>query len=98
LCRLLLPSVSRLVVADQSEAALAELATRCGSEKLVTRKLDVRDNVAVEEFARFVSATVGPPQFLFYTAGICTIEPFAETTPQNWERAVAINLNGAFYC
>ena len=96
--RLLLPSVSRLVVADQSDAALAALAKRCGSEKLLTRKLDVRDSGAVEEFARFVSTTVGAPQFLFYTAGILTIEPFVETTPQNWERAVAINLNGAFYC
>jgi len=96
--RLLLPSVSRLVVADQSDAALAELAKECGSEKLLTRKLDVRDSTAVEEFARFVNATTGAPQFLFYTAGILTIEPFVETTPQNWERAVAINLNGAFYC
>lgn len=96
--RPLLPSVSWLIVADQSDAALAELAKECGSEKLLTRKLDVRDSTAVEEFARFVNATVGAPQFLFYTAGILTIEPFVETTPQNWERAVAVNLNGAFYC
>ena len=96
--RLLLSSVSRLVVADHSELALAELAEKCGSEKLLTRKLDVRDSAAVEEFARFVNATARAPQFLFYTAGILTIEPFVETTPQNWERAVAVNLNGAFYC
>jgi NAD(P)-dependent dehydrogenase (short-subunit alcohol dehydrogenase family) len=96
--RLLEPSVSRLVVADQSDVALAELAKECGSEKLLTRKLDVRDSGAVEEFARFVNTTVGAPQFLFYTAGILTIEPFVETTPQNWERAVAVNLHGAFYC
>ena len=96
--RLLLPSVARVVVADQGESALAELAKECGSEKLLTRKLDVRDSAAVEEFARFVSTTAGAPQFLFYTAGILTIEPFVETTPQNWERAVAVNLHGAFYC
>lgn len=96
--RLLLPNAQRVVVADQSDAALAELAEECGSEKLLTRKLDVRNSASVEEFAAFLSTAVGAPQFLFYTAGILTIEPFVETTPQNWERAVAVNLNGAFYC
>ncbi len=96
--RLLMPSVERVVVADQSEAALAELAQEFGSDELLTRTLDVRDSAAVQEFARFVNASVGTPRFLFYTAGILTIEPFVETTPQNWERAVAVNLSGAFYC
>ena len=96
--RLLLPSAKHLVVADQSEVALAKLAAEHGSQKLLTRKLDVRDSAAVEDFAGFLSSTVGAPQFLFYTVGILTIEPFMETTPQNWERAVAINLSGAFYC
>ena len=96
--RLLVPCVKHIVVADHSEAALAALTRECGSEKLLTKKLDVRDSVAVDEFARFVSTNAGTPQFLFYTAGILTIEPFVETTPQNWERAVAVNLSGAFYC
>jgi NAD(P)-dependent dehydrogenase (short-subunit alcohol dehydrogenase family) len=96
--RLLLPNAERVVVADQSETALAELMDKCRSEKLLTRKLDVRDSAAVENFARFVNTTAGAPQFLFYTAGILTIEPFVETTPQNWERAMAVNLSGAFYC
>ncbi len=96
--RLLAPLASRLVVADFNEAAVAELAGKYDSEKSLTRKLDVRDSAAVEEFAHFVSTTAGAPQFLFYTAGILTIEPFVETTPQSWERAVAINLHGAFYC
>src|SRR5687768_14623798 len=88
--RLLEPAASRLVVADYSDAALAELANKCGSNQLLTRKLDVRESGAVEEFTGFLSAAVGPPQFLFYTAGILTTEPFVETTPQNWERAVAV--------
>lgn len=96
--RLLLPTASRVIVADHSETALAVLAKECGSEKLLTKRLDVREVAAAREFADFVRSSGGPPQFLFYTAGILTIEPFVETTPENWERAVAVNLSGAFYC
>jgi 3-oxoacyl-[acyl-carrier protein] reductase len=96
--RLLAPCVARLVVADHNESLLASLAEKYPASLLLTRKLDVRDSLAVAEFASFLSTTVGAPQFLFYTAGILTVEPFVETTSRDWERAVAINLHGAFYC
>ena len=96
--RLLAGSVSNLVVADQNEALLGELRECSESTKLSVRKLDVRDSLAVADFFSFVRTTVGCPHFVFYTAGILTIEPFADTTPEIWDRAVDINLNGAFYC
>lgn len=96
--RLLMPRVGALVVADQREAALVQLASECNSPKLRTKTLDVCDSAAVADFANFVSTTVGAPQFFFYTAGILTVEPFVETTARDWERAVAVNLTGAFHC
>ena len=42
----------------------------------------------VADFASFLGTAVGSPQFLFFTAGILTIEPFLETTTLDWERAV----------
>jgi len=96
--RLLEPSVARVVVADYNDSLLAQLTHQNANGRLLARKLDVRDNAAVADFASYLSTTIGAPQFLFYTAGILTVEPFTETTPQNWERAVAVNLNGAFYC
>jgi NAD(P)-dependent dehydrogenase (short-subunit alcohol dehydrogenase family) len=96
--RLLEPSVARLVVADYNDSLLAQLREKHGAGRLLTRKLDVSDSAAVVEFASFLSTTVGAPQFFFYTVGILTVEPFISTTFQDWERAVAVNLHGAFYC
>lgn len=96
--RLLEPNVARLVVADYNASLLAQLSEKHGVSRLLTRKLDVSDSAAVAEFASFLSTTVGAPQFFFYTAGILTVEPFISTTFQDWERAVAVNLHGAFYC
>ncbi|MBC7855885.1 MAG: SDR family oxidoreductase [Pirellulaceae bacterium] len=96
--RLLTPSIGSLVVADHNDAVLDQLAGQIGSAKLLKRKLDVCDSAAVEDFAHFLSTTVGAPHFFFYTAGILTVEPFAQTTARDWERAVAVNLTGAFHC
>src|SRR4051812_40852744 len=98
IARLLAPVVARLVVADHSEASLAQLAGQGDSSGLATKKLDVTDSAAVSDFASFLSGTVGAPQFLFYTAGILTIEPFLATTSRDWERAIGVNLDGAFFC
>lgn len=91
-------SVANLVVADRDEALLEKLAASCKPAKLQTRKLDVRDVAAVAEFFASVKATVGTPDFLFYTAGILNVETFAKTTSDIWDRAVGVNLSGAFYC
>lgn len=95
---LLAGSVANLVVADRDEALLEKLAATCKPAKLLTRKLDVRDAKAVAEFFTFVKTTTGPPDFLFYTAGILNVESFADTTSEIWDRAVSVNLSGAFYC
>ena len=98
IARLLAPSAANLVVADRDEAALNKLAATCKPAKLLTRSLDVRDAKAVAELFALVKATVGVPDFLFYTAGILNVESLAETTVDMWDRAVSINLSGAFYC
>ncbi len=86
-----------LVVADHDERVLQKLAA-IGSAKILTRTLDVRDPAAVEAFFAFVKANAGVPDYLFYTAGILNIESFADTSEALWNRAVDVNLNGAFYC
>lgn len=96
--RLLAPSVGKLVVADFNESLLTGLKENYDSAPLTTKRLDVTDSEAIADFAGFVAAAVGPPQFLFYAVGILTVEPFLATATKDWERAVAVNLNGAFYC
>jgi NAD(P)-dependent dehydrogenase (short-subunit alcohol dehydrogenase family) len=98
IARLLAGSVSHLVVADRDEELLGRLNNFGKTTTVLTRKLDVRDHSAVADFFKFVQTTVGSPHFVFYTAGILNIEPFVETAPEIWQRAVDVNLNGAFYC
>ncbi|MCY2967118.1 MAG: SDR family NAD(P)-dependent oxidoreductase [Planctomycetota bacterium] len=97
--RFLSSQVARLVVADRDPKLLARIAgPGVGSAQITTRTLDVQDGQGVADFFRFVQTTVGTPDFLFYTAGILNIESFAETSDEIWNRAVNVNLNGAFYC
>ena len=96
--RMLTGSVSNLVVADQNQASLDALPETSGPTTLWKRKLDVRNPSAVSELFTEIETKIGGLDYLFYAAGILNIEPLAETTPDLWNRALEINLNGAFYC
>lgn len=102
-----------VIVADANECRLKQLEATCQSARLATsslatdmpttnvlatRTLDVRDSRAVEEFFESVEAAVGSLDFVFYTAGVLNVEPFSELSSELWQRAIEINLNGAFYC
>ncbi|MFO0819652.1 MAG: SDR family oxidoreductase [Pirellulales bacterium] len=94
----LLQGGARVVVADHSVESLERLRAAFADHDVSTQVLDVRDARAVDSFFVHVRETIGPPDYLFYTAGILTIERFAETQPADWERVVDVNLNGAFFC
>lgn len=96
--QLLAGHASTLVVADYDGGLLDKVATGRGTAKLVTQRLDVRDTTAVADFFKSSSNQIGAPHYLFYTAGILNIESFADTTADVWNRAINVNLNGAFYC
>lgn len=95
---LLAESAARIVVADCDERALARLSAAHGPEQLTAHRLDVRDADAVGEFFQSVKAAHGAAKFLFYTAGILNVEPLSELTCDGWDRAIGVNLSGAFYC
>jgi NAD(P)-dependent dehydrogenase (short-subunit alcohol dehydrogenase family) len=88
---------ARVAVADHSVANLELAAPLLPAGSPAPQTLDVGDSQAVARFAQQVIARAGVPHFLFYTAGILTIEPFLETTAESWNRAVQVNLNGAFH-
>ena len=93
---------AKIVVADRSDEQLrtvtAALATSTSQASVQVRKLDVCDEAEVTRVFADITATVGVPQFLFYTAGILNLERLADTTNSQWERAIDINLNGVFRC
>ncbi len=60
---------------------------------------DVSDPVAVATLFEGVRARLGRLDLLFNNAGISTPSKTPdETALDDWHRAVAINLNGAYYC
>jgi NAD(P)-dependent dehydrogenase (short-subunit alcohol dehydrogenase family) len=56
--------------------------------------VDVRDAAAVNAAAEGVSEA----DLLVNSAGVGAIAPSAELRPQTWDRVVAVNLSGTFYC
>ncbi len=95
--KLLAGTVGQLVVADRDESLLTQLQAEFGSQRFHIHPLDVRDPAAVARLFTELDQTFGAPDYLFYTAGILNIEPFAEMSPELWNRAIEINLSGAFY-
>lgn len=59
---------------------------------------DVSDEAAVDIAFSQVEEQLGPTSVLVLNAGIFPIMPFVETTTEVWERTLAINLTGAFFC
>ncbi len=95
---LLRQCAANVVVADRNESLLERVASGGGPARVVVRTLDVQNPAAVADFFTSIQSTVATPDFLFYTAGILNIESFWDTTGDIWNRAVNVNLNGAFYC
>jgi NAD(P)-dependent dehydrogenase (short-subunit alcohol dehydrogenase family) len=58
--------------------------------------VDVRDPLSVGSVTRKVAVTVGPPQVLVNVAGIGVAATVLETSDEDWNRVLAVNLTGPF--
>ena len=61
-------------------------------------ELDVTSRPDVDAALAKVQAELGPLDVLVNNAGIDVIKPFIESTPEEWERILAVNLTGLFNC
>lgn len=96
--RVVADTASRVIVADCNPSLLDAIRTEVPGAPIQVRQIDVRQVSSVAKFFEDVKVEVGAPDFLFYTAGILNLQQLVETTPELWDQAVGINLNGAFYC
>jgi NAD(P)-dependent dehydrogenase (short-subunit alcohol dehydrogenase family) len=91
---------ARLALLDRDaprlEAAAGELAR--GGAEVVPLAASVADPRAVEDAFAVVDARLGPVDVLVGSAGIAMNRPTLELTPEDWQRAVDVNLTGAFLC
>lgn len=68
-----------------------------GGEALVL-PTDVSDRESVDRAFTAIEDKWGPVQYLVNNAAVLPLVPFADTTPEIWDRTVAINLTGYYNC
>lgn len=70
-----------------------------GKMALLWHPCDVADRQAVGQLFAWVEKVLGPVDILINSAGInIRRRAVAELEPADWERVIAVNLHGAFYC
>lgn len=97
LCREIAAQGAAVAVADldatRAETVAAEVAAAHGTRTLGL-VLDVTDDDAVRSAVRRVEDELGPLTGLVNNAGIDVIGPFVDSTPDVWDRLIAVNLRG----
>ncbi len=77
-----------------AKRAAEEMKARLGCAVVC---MDVSDAESVQSAVEGVIKEYGHIDVLVNNAGISLIKPFLDTTPSEWERMIAVDLNGCFY-
>jgi 2-hydroxycyclohexanecarboxyl-CoA dehydrogenase len=80
-----------------AEAAVQELRQK-GHEAMAPGSVDVSDRAQVNDAVQRVRDALGPALVLVNNAGLPGFAPFLKITDEEWDRILAVNLNGPFYC
>jgi len=88
---------ARVVLGDLDKAGLERMAAELGGPVRVKRT-DVtrRDDIAA--LFALTDEAFGPVEILVTCAGIISSAPLAEMTETEWDRVLAINTKGTFFC
>jgi 3-oxoacyl-[acyl-carrier protein] reductase len=79
------------------ERAAREVAGAAAADQLTTIAFDVTDPLACGSAVERIGREFGPIDILVNNAGILSRNKLADTTPEEWHRVLAVNLDGAFY-
>ena len=90
----------RVALFDSSAEAARKAAAELVADGLhaVAYQVDVADADAVEAAVRLVRKDFGPVQIVVTSAGVEEYTAFEEITREQWDRILAVNLNGTFSC
>ncbi len=89
---------ARVVVADFNEKAAQETAAaiRQAGGEAISVQVDVSDSAQVQRLVDTTLQTYGGIDILVNNAGILLFGTALDTSQQDWERVIAINLTGTF--
>lgn len=80
------------------EEVVAEINKDGAEKEAAAFKMDVADKQDVERVFDEVVSTCGRLDILVNNAGIYQSKPVLDITEEEWERMIAIDLTGAFWC
>jgi len=86
----------RVALLDIDAATLRQTAKALGD--VLALECDVADPLQVKTSIDRVAARFGRIDALVNNAGIAVFKPLLETTFEDWQRVLAVNLNGPFLC
>jgi 2-hydroxycyclohexanecarboxyl-CoA dehydrogenase len=91
---------AKVVIADiQEEVANATAQElRAAGCTAVAVKLDVTSLASAQAAAQKVAQEFGGIDILVNNAGWDKLEPFIESTPETWDKVIAINFRGVIHC
>jgi NAD(P)-dependent dehydrogenase (short-subunit alcohol dehydrogenase family) len=78
--------------------ALEQIKIAAPSVKAIGYAADVSKSAAVSELFAFVDSGLGGLDILINNAGVGIFRSAADLTVEEWDRMLATNLSGAFYC
>lgn len=87
---------AQVVVCDMNDEAMASLSTEAPA--IAVRKLDVSDRAAVSATFAGIEAEFGSIDGLVCGAAIQPRSTIHDMDPSEWERVIAVNLNGVVWC
>jgi 2-hydroxycyclohexanecarboxyl-CoA dehydrogenase len=91
-------AVAVLDLSEEAAAAAAKDIDAAGG-KAIGVPADVSDRAQVFVAVDDVRGQLGRPAILVNNAGMgASFNRFLKITPEEWDRTVAVNLNGAFHC
>ena len=97
----LLADSVRVAIADINREALEkvrkELAGEAAADSMYPITFDISDPEACGKAVRQIAKDFGAIDILVNNAGILSKNKIADTTPEEWHRVFAVNLDGAFY-
>jgi 3-oxoacyl-[acyl-carrier protein] reductase len=85
------------VSAQEAEATARDVVSSWGGDVLAV-PTDVSDPASVEAMVRATLQRFGRIDVLVNNAGMCPIVPWEQTTVEDWNRILAVNVTGQFLC